>query len=142
MDRNKRSRVPVGDWAVLRQSCVREAMLVLRHPEDAEEAAQEAVLRSWRKLEQCSGAELGPWTRQISRNEALRIAARRSRRQCELSPESTPDRGVLDHDLEQVPLKEAVRGALVSDHTAMRSNSLWTHSRLSLGDRGARQSQP
>jgi RNA polymerase sigma-70 factor (ECF subfamily) len=87
-------------------------MQVLRHPEDAEEAAQEALLRSWRKLDQCSGAELGPWTRQISRNEALRIAARRSRRQCELSSESTPDRGVFDRDLEQVPLKEAVRGAL------------------------------
>jgi DNA-directed RNA polymerase specialized sigma24 family protein len=36
------------DWHAARRRCVSAARRVLRHREDAEEAAQEALLRAWR----------------------------------------------------------------------------------------------
>src|SRR4051794_11202335 len=67
-----------SDWLALRQCCLREAMRVLRHPEDAEEAAQEALLRAWRHRGARRSAAWIPWVRTIARNEALRVAARRT----------------------------------------------------------------
>ena len=67
------------DWLRLRQYCVLEAQRVLRHPEDAEEAAQEALLRVWRHRASRHSDAWMPWVRRIARNEALRIAAQRSR---------------------------------------------------------------
>jgi RNA polymerase sigma-70 factor (ECF subfamily) len=52
---------------------------VLRDREDAEEAAQEALLRAWRHRASRRSANWLPWVRVIARNEALRIAARRAR---------------------------------------------------------------
>jgi RNA polymerase sigma-70 factor (ECF subfamily) len=109
---------PACDWDVLRRTCLREAMTVLRHPDDAEEAAQEALLRSWRNVAQCRGDEIGAWTRQIGRNEALRLAARRTRRRLEVPTGEVPETGVFDCDLERVPLIETVRGALRQMTTA------------------------
>lgn len=102
---------PALDWEDLRRSCLREAMAVLGHREDAEEAAQEALLRSWRRIEQCRADPL-PWARQISRNEALRIAARRTRRSAELPTDALPEDGEHDAELERLPATEAIRGAL------------------------------
>jgi RNA polymerase sigma-70 factor (ECF subfamily) len=61
-------------------SCLRETRRVLDCEQDAEEAAQDALLRAWRK--RASQTRLGaetPWVRQIARNEALRVVARRAR---------------------------------------------------------------
>jgi RNA polymerase sigma-70 factor (ECF subfamily) len=91
-------------------------MSILRNREDAEEAAQEALLRSWRRLEQCRGDDPGPWTRQISRNEAFRVAARRKRP--ELLSDELPDVGDVDSELEQLPLAETVRVAMRQMTTA------------------------
>jgi RNA polymerase sigma-70 factor (ECF subfamily) len=52
---------------------------VLKNREDAEEAAQEALLRVWRYRGARRSAGWLPWVRTIARNEALRIAERRSR---------------------------------------------------------------
>jgi RNA polymerase sigma-70 factor (ECF subfamily) len=87
-------------------------MAVLRNRDDAEEATQEALLRAWRRLDQCRSADRGPWARQISRNEALRLAARRSRRAVELPTVELPETGSFDPELERLPATEAVRGAL------------------------------
>lgn len=87
-------------------------MAVLSHHEDAEEAAQEALLRSWRRLDQCRGADPGPWVRQISRNEALRVAGRRAQRARELSRDDLPETGSIDPELERLPATQTVRSAL------------------------------
>jgi RNA polymerase sigma-70 factor, ECF subfamily len=68
------------DWTALRTSCLREARRVLDSEQDVEEAAQDALLRAWRRRDRQRerGAELW-WVRQIARNEALRLLARRAR---------------------------------------------------------------
>ena len=68
------------DWNALRASCLREARRVLDSEHDAEEAAQDALLRAWRRRasQRQRGAE-NWWVRQIARNEALRLIARRDR---------------------------------------------------------------
>jgi RNA polymerase sigma-70 factor, ECF subfamily len=49
-------------------------MRVLRDPEAADEAAQEAMTRAWRQRGSChSPGSPGPWVAQIARNEALRL---------------------------------------------------------------------
>jgi RNA polymerase sigma-70 factor (ECF subfamily) len=68
-----------SDWLRLRQHCLAEALRVLRDREDAEEAAQEALLRAWRHRASRRSANWLPWVRTIARNEAFRIAARRAR---------------------------------------------------------------
>src|SRR5437868_3423639 len=69
-----------GDWTSARSRCLREARRVLRDPHDAEEAVQEALVRAWRRRESCqSRDEPLPWLLQITRNESLRLLARRIR---------------------------------------------------------------
>jgi RNA polymerase sigma-70 factor, ECF subfamily len=68
------------DWMELSASCLREARRLLGSEQDAQEAAQEALLRAWRRRDrqQQDGGEVW-WVRQIARNEALRQLARRAR---------------------------------------------------------------
>jgi RNA polymerase sigma-70 factor (ECF subfamily) len=55
-------------------------MRVLRDPEAADEAAQEAMTRAWRQRGSCqSPSAPGPWVAQIARNEALRLWQREQR---------------------------------------------------------------
>jgi RNA polymerase sigma-70 factor (ECF subfamily) len=55
-------------------------MRVLRDPEAADEAAQEAMTRAWRQRGSChSPGAPGPWVAQIARNEALRLWQREQR---------------------------------------------------------------
>jgi RNA polymerase sigma-70 factor (ECF subfamily) len=102
-----------SDWLRLRQHCLAEALRVLRDREDAEEAAQEALLRAWRHRASRRSANWLPWVRAIARNEALRIAARRARfAQRELSgDEEVPDPGAAP-DLEGVVDSLAVAALL------------------------------
>jgi RNA polymerase sigma-70 factor (ECF subfamily) len=56
-------------------------MRVLRDPEAADDAAQEAMTRAWRQRGSCqSPSAPGPWVAQIARNEALRLWQREQRR--------------------------------------------------------------
>src|SRR4051794_15484837 len=65
------------NWSELRTRCVREASRVLGDPHHAEDAAQEALARAWRKRHTCRSADSRvPWVLQITRNEALRIRRR------------------------------------------------------------------
>src|SRR5437868_6030023 len=82
---------PLWQWELSRQRCLREAWRILRNRDDAEEAVQEALARAWRKRAACRTpwAPL-PWLLQITRNEAMRFAARRRRR--ELTEVPQPER--------------------------------------------------
>jgi RNA polymerase sigma-70 factor (ECF subfamily) len=66
------------DWAEMRSFCFSHALRVSGCPDDADEAAQEAIVRAWRHQESCRQPEkpLG-WLRRIAHNEAVRVACRR-----------------------------------------------------------------
>lgn len=66
------------DWPLLHSHCRREAERLLRNSHDAEDAAQEALARAWRKRHTCRtpGAPVA-WLLQITRNEAFRVMGRR-----------------------------------------------------------------
>ncbi len=67
------------DWDVLRAVCLRQARAILREGAAAEDAAQEALLRAWRRRARCErGEDPRAWVGAIARREALRIAARRA----------------------------------------------------------------
>jgi RNA polymerase sigma-70 factor (ECF subfamily) len=70
------------DWPAMHAGCLREARRLLHSEQDAQEVAQDALLRAWRHRgrQQTSGSELW-WARRIARNEALRRLARQTRRQ-------------------------------------------------------------
>jgi|SRR5215210_4497917 len=63
------------DWSRVRAQCLREAQGVLGAVGTAEDAAQEAAVRAWRRRETCQTPERPePWVATIARNEALRLA--------------------------------------------------------------------
>jgi RNA polymerase sigma-70 factor (ECF subfamily) len=73
------------DWNEARHHCVHEARRVLRSAAEAEDAAQEALVRVWRSARSPDEVERPvAWLRRIARNEALRLRARQQRRQDEL----------------------------------------------------------
>jgi RNA polymerase sigma-70 factor (ECF subfamily) len=104
---------PAWDWAGLRTSCVSEARRILRDPHEAEEAAQEALVRAWRQRDRCRDPQTPiPWLRRIARNEALRLIERKpSAVFTELSPE-TASSGEGEPPLEALVERLAVWQAL------------------------------
>ena len=117
-------QTPSWEWDEARQRCLREARRILRDREDAEEAVQEAFIRAWRNQDSCRTPSTPlPWLIQITRNEALRLAARRQRRQASEVPEEEPDRMIssdngLDRMLETVAT-EQVLNVLHPDERAL-----------------------
>jgi RNA polymerase sigma-70 factor, ECF subfamily len=66
------------DWPLIRKRCAAEAFRILRRPQDAEEAVQEALARAWRSRASCRTPDAPlPWCLQITRNEAFRAISRR-----------------------------------------------------------------
>ena len=71
-------------------------------------------MRAWRNQSSCRTPSTPlPWLVQITRNEALRLAARRQRRQASEVPEEEPDRiassdSGLDRMLETVATQQAL----------------------------------
>ncbi|MEJ2720176.1 MAG: RNA polymerase sigma factor [bacterium] len=84
---------------------------ILRHVEDAEDAAQDAFIRGFDRLAQLRGKEqFGPWIRMIARNlciDHLRRENRRRAAETEHQSESEPDPGPgQDHsDLEDAVMQ-------------------------------------
>lgn len=69
----------------------RVARAVLRHPEDADDAAQEGFFSAWRHLEQYDAARpFGPWLLRIVVNAAQDLRRRRSVRETDQLPEGLP----------------------------------------------------
>ncbi|MCD4734211.1 sigma-70 family RNA polymerase sigma factor [bacterium] len=67
--------------------CIR----VLRNPEQAEEAANEALLRAWRGLPSFRGeARFSSWIYRIARNVAVRMATKRRLKTVSLDDEERP----------------------------------------------------
>lgn len=105
---------PSWEWDAARQRCLREARRILRDREDAEEAVQEAFIRAWRNQGSCRTPNTPlPWLLQITRNEALRLAERRQRRQASEVPEESPDQIVssdngLDRMLQAVATEQVL----------------------------------
>ncbi len=65
------------DWSLIRSRCRAEALRILRRPQDAEDAVQEALARAWRSRHACRNPEAPiPWCLQITRNEAIRLIGR------------------------------------------------------------------
>jgi RNA polymerase sigma-70 factor (ECF subfamily) len=65
------------DWQIAMRVCLREAMCHTRSRHEAEDAAQNAVLRAWRHRESLrADASMTEWLRQIARNETMRLHAR------------------------------------------------------------------
>jgi RNA polymerase sigma-70 factor, ECF subfamily len=62
------------NWDLVRAQCLREARGVLGASMTAEDAAQEAAVRAWRRRDTCQTPERpAPWISRIARNEALRF---------------------------------------------------------------------
>jgi RNA polymerase sigma-70 factor (ECF subfamily) len=61
------------NWSLVRAQCLREAKGVLGSTGSAEDAAQEAAVRAWRRRDSCRTPERpARWISTIARNEALR----------------------------------------------------------------------
>jgi len=70
--------------------CVR----ILRHPEDARDAAQEAFVRAYAALATFDPSQpFAPWVLRIARNHCLDLARRRGVRPAEVSLDGDPDDG-------------------------------------------------
>lgn len=66
------------DWGQVVAWCQSEARRTIGRSPVAEDAAQEAALRAWRRRRQCrTPDEARPWVAAIARREALRAVARR-----------------------------------------------------------------
>jgi len=65
------------DWGLVVAWCQSEARRTIGRSPAAEDAAQEAALRAWRRRRQCrTPGEARPWVAAIARREALRAVAR------------------------------------------------------------------
>ena len=120
------SEVPGWEWDTARRRCLREARRILRDREDAEEAVQEALIRAWRNKAKCRtpGTPL-PWLVQITRNEAMRLAARRQRRRASELPGERPERTLapdseLDRMIETVATEQALAALRPDERTLIR----------------------
>jgi RNA polymerase sigma-70 factor (ECF subfamily) len=87
-------------------------MRVLRDPEAADEAAQEAMTRAWRQRGSChSPGAPGPWVAQIARNEALRLWQREQRmraRAGDVEEEPTSGEPLEDQLIRRVSVRQAL----------------------------------
>jgi RNA polymerase sigma-70 factor, ECF subfamily len=97
------------DWAQLRRSAGVEARRLLRDPDAAEDAAQEAMVRAWRQRASCRSPEAPEgWLRQIARNEALRQQGR-TREEEPLPEDGAPSDDPQDSLIDQISVDAALR---------------------------------
>jgi RNA polymerase sigma-70 factor (ECF subfamily) len=80
---------------------------------EADDVAQEAVLRAWRARDSCRDAGArDAWLAQITRREVFRYASRRSSRREDLGAEASSEEPAADERLERVEQRIDVIGAL------------------------------
>jgi RNA polymerase sigma-70 factor, ECF subfamily len=87
-------------------------MRVLRDPEAADDAAQEAMTRAWRQRASCHNPSApGPWVAQIARNEALRLWQREQRMTAsaeDVAEEHIPGEPLEDQLIRRVAVRQAL----------------------------------
>jgi RNA polymerase sigma-70 factor (ECF subfamily) len=107
-------------WAEAANICHREATRVLRHAADADDAAQEALLRAWRNRGRCRSADPEPWLRAIARNEALRLHARRDAQTVPiLDGDEAVDHLTMERLIERADVNTALAGLPVHEKAAL-----------------------
>ena len=108
------------NWDHVRAQCLREAEGVLGRSGTAEDAAQEAAVRAWRRRDSCLTPERPqPWVATIARNEALRIAARPRADPLEQAADAAQD----SHEAEvvdQTDIDRAIAGLSGIDRQVIR----------------------
>jgi RNA polymerase sigma-70 factor (ECF subfamily) len=78
MHRHRHGTDTAWDWSEVVSWCQHEARRTIGRTPVAEDAAQEAALRAWRRRRQCRTPEdARGWVAAIARREALRAVARR-----------------------------------------------------------------
>jgi RNA polymerase sigma-70 factor (ECF subfamily) len=97
------------DWSEAHRHCLREARRHTANQHDAEEVAQDALLRAWRGWDSLRDPDaMWSWLAAITRNEAIRMYERtRPELRAEL-PERADEGGIAD----QVAVRLDVRRAL------------------------------
>lgn len=96
-------RGPDWDWARVRALCLREARRVLGAAATADDAAQEAAIRAWRRRATCrTPADPDPWIAAIARREALRILSQRRDQPCAEPAEEAAGERRREPDLDGV----------------------------------------
>jgi RNA polymerase sigma-70 factor (ECF subfamily) len=94
------------------------ALKVLRNPDDAEDAVQDAFLKVWRYLGRFEGrASFSTWIHRIVMNASLDLVRRQScRPEAHAEPEEAPDRRCSEPSHDETPersLAEAQQSAIV-----------------------------
>ncbi len=111
------------DWGAIRRHCYSEARRLGRTHAEAEDIAQEATLRAWRKRGSCRDPERPwPWVKEITRNEAYRLYSRRSMTNelpTERLPEPPPESGE-DAVLMRIDVERALEELSPSDRLMVR----------------------
>jgi RNA polymerase sigma-70 factor (ECF subfamily) len=108
------------DWDLLHAHCLREAQGVLGTAGAAEDAAQEAAVRAWRRRHSCLTPERPePWIATIARREALRLAGRPHADPLEDAAEPTED-SHEDEVLRQADMDRAIAGLSGVDRELVR----------------------
>lgn len=112
------TRAPASDparwnWDALRRRARVEARRLMADEHDAEDAAQEAIIRAWRRRRACRSPERPEaWLRTIARNEALRALERRAGQpaaiDCEDAIWELPSEGVEEALLRRVSVNQAL----------------------------------
>jgi RNA polymerase sigma-70 factor, ECF subfamily len=119
------------DWDEAWRSCLQEARRVLRSADAAEEVAQRALIRAWRRRATCKRPEQPRgWLVRIARNEAMRhLEGERRRRESPfeedlfVAPDEQFDFVLADLDLDRLianlsaPDRELLRLRYVEDLT-------------------------
>jgi RNA polymerase sigma-70 factor, ECF subfamily len=99
------------NWADVRALCLREARRILGASSAADDAAQEATIRAWRRRACCrTPARPTPWIAAIARREALRVLAQRQEQPLEAASETPLQGGAPElENLAALDLRRALR---------------------------------
>ena len=111
------------DWGALRRHCYIEARRLGRSHAEAEDIAQEALLRAWRKRGSCRDPDRPlPWVQQITRNESHRLFSRRAMTH-ELPTDRLPEppaQSEEDTVLTRIDVERALRELSPADRLIVR----------------------
>lgn len=107
------------DWSAIRRWC-RGVAIRFAGPEMADDIAQEAVLRAWRRRDSCRDpSQPWAWLAQITRNEAIRHAQRQGAPPSEV-PDVAGGPEPADSVLPRLALRDALEGLGELDRRLLR----------------------